>query len=341
METGILTKGGNYMNYPTIKSIDLFAGIGGIRLGFEQAFGDELETVFVSEIDPKAQETYKTNFDTDIPLAGDITQIAAETVPAFDICLAGFPCQAFSVAGKRLGFEDTRGTLFYDVARICKEHKPKVIFCENVKGLLKHNKGQTYQVIKNTFEELGYTVYETILNSRHFGVPQQRERLYIVAFRNDIAPSSFSFPSPIDSSKRLRDIIEAEAVDGKYYLSKQYLSCLKEHRRRHEEQGHGFGYEVLDWDGVANTLVCGGSGREKNLIIDHRQTDFSLVKNKGEINSQGIRTLTPREMARLQGFDDDFVLPVADTHLYKQLGNSVTVPVIRAIAEQIKAVISP
>lgn len=335
----ILTKGGNFMNYQTLKSIDLFAGIGGIRLGFEQAFGSEIETVFVSEIDAKAQETYEANFGTDVSIAGDITQIPAESVPEFDICLAGFPCQAFSVAGKRLGFEDTRGTLFHDVARICKEHKPKAIFCENVKGLLKHDKGKTYQVIKNTFEELGYTVYEKVLNSRNFGVPQQRERIYIVAFRNDIDSSKFEFPMPTDSSKRLRDIIEENPVDGKYYLSEQYLDCLKEHRRRHEAQGHGFGYEILNWDGISNTLVCGGSGREKNLIIDDRQKDFSNIKNKGKINDKGLRVLTPREMARLQGFSDDFILPVADTHLYKHMGNSVSVPVIRAIAEKIKEVL--
>ena len=327
------------MHISTLKSIDLFAGIGGIRLGFEQAFENEIETVFVSEIDAKAQETYKANFGTDVSIAGDITQIPAESVPEFDICLAGFPCQAFSVAGKRLGFEDTRGTLFHDVARICNEHKPKVIFCENVKGLLKHDKGKTYQVIKNTFEELGYTVYEKVLNSRNFGVPQQRERIYIVAFRNDIDSSKFEFPMPTDSSKLLRDIIEQNPVDGKYYLSEQYLNCLKEHRRRHEAQGHGFGYEVLSWDGVSNTLVCGGSGREKNLIIDDRQKDFSNVKNKGKINDKALRVLTPREMARLQGFGDDFILPVADTHLYKQMGNSVSVPVIRAIAEKIKDVL--
>ena len=327
------------MTKEKIKSIDLFAGIGGIRLGFEQAFDNDIETVFVSEIDEKAKETYQSNFGIEPTINGDITKISIEEVPAFDICLAGFPCQAFSVAGKRLGFEDTRGTLFYDVARICKKHQPKVIFCENVKGLVNHDKGRTYQTIRNTLEEIGYTVYEQVLNSKHFGVPQQRERLYIVAFRNDIDSSSFRFPAPTDPTKRLKDILEENPVDAKYYLSKKYFHALKEHRRRHQEKGHGFGYEIIKENGVSNTLVCGGSGREKNLIIDPRQTDFSNVKNKGEVNDKHIRTLTPREMARLQGFPEDFILPVADTHLYKQFGNSVTVPVIRAIAEEIKIIL--
>jgi DNA (cytosine-5)-methyltransferase 1 len=322
-----------------IKTIDLFAGIGGIRLGFEQAFGDEMETVLVSEIDKKALQTYRANFDVDALVVADITKVPAEDVPAFDVCLAGFPCQAFSVAGKRLGFEDTRGTLFYDVARICKYHQPKVIFCENVKGLMQHDKGRTYQTIKNTFEELGYTVYEKILNSKNYGVPQQRERLYIVAFRNDIDASDFCFPEPRDTSKRLRDIIEDTAVDGKYYLSARYVDCLREHRRRHEEKGHGFGYEILSMDGIANTIVCGGSGRSRNIVVDHRQTEFKQIRNKGEINREGLRMLTPREMARLQGFPESYRLPVADTHLYKQFGNSVTVPVIRAIAEEIAKIL--
>lgn len=322
-----------------LKAIDLFAGIGGIRMGFEQVFDEKMETVFVSEIDKKALQTHRANFDNSALVAGDITKVSAEDVPAFDVCLAGFPCQAFSVAGKRLGFEDTRGTLFYDVARICEYHKPKVVFCENVKGLLQHDKGRTYQTIKNTFEELGYTIYEKILNSMNFGVPQQRERLYIVAFRNDIDASEFHFPEPTDSSKRLRDIIEDAPVDGKYYLSSRYVDCLREHRRRHEEKGHGFGYEVLNMDGVANTIVCGGSGRERNIIIDPRQTNFKKVRNKGEINKEGLRMLTPREMARLQGFPESYRLPVADTHLYKQFGNSVTVPVIRAIAEEIEKIL--
>ncbi|MCL2574873.1 MAG: HpaII family restriction endonuclease [Defluviitaleaceae bacterium] len=325
-----------------IKFIDLFAGIGGIRLGFERVFGDMGKTVFVSEWDLNAQQTYRANFGKEIEIAGDVTLIDEKDVPAFDICLAGFPCQAFSLAGSRKGFKDsfkgkTRGTLFFDVARICSFHKPKVIFCENVKGLAIHDKGRTYKIIKSTLEELGYTVYEKILNSRDFGVPQNRERIYIVAFRNDIDTRTFSFPEPINSNMRIKNIIEETPVSAKYYLSDVYIETLRRHKARHKEKGNGFGYEIRDWNDVAGTIVCGGMGRERNLIIDKRQTNLNPITNiKGTINNEGIRKMTPREWARLQGYSDDFILTLADTHLYKQLGNSVTVPVIQAIAEKIK-----
>lgn len=324
-----------------LKSIDLFAGIGGIRLGFEQAFGDLLSTVFVSEWDEHAQKTYKANFADDFEIAGDITKINETNVPSFDICLAGFPCQAFSLAGQRRGFDDNfkgmaRGTLFFDVARICAEHKPKVIFCENVKGLTIHDKGRTFDIIKGTLQELGYTIHEQILNSKDFGVPQHRERIYIVAFRNDIDSSGFTFPLPTDTTKRIRDIIVDAPVPTKYYLSDVYVETLRRHRTRHEEKGNGFGYQIRDWDDIAGAIVCGGMGRERNLLIDNREHDMTPVTHiKGSINLEGIRKMTPREWARLQGYPDTFVLPLADVHLYKQFGNSVSVPVIRAIAGEI------
>ena len=192
------------------KSIDLFAGIGGIRLGFDRAFKDEIETVFVSEWDEKAQETYRANFDDNFEIAGDITKIDESQIPEFDICLAGFPCQAFSMAGRKQGFDDDyigtcRGTLFLDVARICDYHKPKVIFCENVKGLTIHDRGRTYKIIRKTFEDLGYKVFDKILNSKDFGVPQNRERIYLIAFRNDIAPKTFEFPEPTDTTQLFHD----------------------------------------------------------------------------------------------------------------------------------------
>ncbi len=259
----------------TLRSIDLFAGIGGIRLGFDRAFGSDIETVFASEWDEYAQKTYSLNFKDPFPIAGDITKIAEADVPDFDICLAGFPCQAFSLAGKRMGFADDykglcRGTLFQDVVRICEYHKPKVIFCENVKGLTIHDKGRTFKVITKAFEQIGYTVYSQILNSRDFGVPQNRERIYIVCFRNDIDSSGFSFPDATDRTKCLQDILEEAPISPKYYLSSVYLETLRRHKARHEAKGHGFGYEIRPLDGIAGAIVCGGMGRERNLIVDER-----------------------------------------------------------------------
>ena len=327
------------------KSIDLFAGIGGIRMGFDRAFGNSIETVFVSEWDKFAQTTYKANFDDDFDIAGDITKIKEADIPDFDICLAGFPCQAFSLAGARKGFDDDykgqcRGTLFLDVARICEYHKPKVIFCENVKGLAIHDRGKTFKIICKTFEDLGYKVFFQVLNSKNFGVPQNRERIYVVAFRNDIAPENFEFPEKTDDTKRLWDIREENPVPAKYYLSNTYWDTLVAHKARHAAKGNGFGYEIRDWSDIAGAIVCGGMGRERNLVIDKRQKDLTPTTHiKGEVNKQGIRKMTPREWARLQGFPDEFKLVLADTHLYKQFGNSVTVNVIEAIAVKIKEVL--
>jgi DNA (cytosine-5-)-methyltransferase len=319
------------------RSIDLFAGIGGIRLGFDQAFGNDIKTVFVSEWDKKAVETYKANFDDKIDIAGDITEVNENDIPEHDILLAGFPCQAFSLAGHKKGFEDARGTLFFDVARIIKRHNPKVVFCENVKNLVNHDRGRTFKVIKEILEELGYVVFYKVLNSKNFGVPQNRERIYIVAFRKDIAPKTFEFPEKTDDTKVIKDIVEEHEVSPKYYLSTAYLESLKKHKERHASKGNGFGYEIRSTDSVAGAIVCGGMGRERNLIIDNRLTNFTPVTHiKGEINREFVRKMTPREWARLQGFPNDFKFVVADTHLYKQFGNSVTVPVIRAIAEKIK-----
>ena len=324
------------------KSIDLFAGIGGIRLGFDKAFGKDIKTVYASEWDEFANKTYKANFKDDFEISGDITVVKEEDIPEFDICLAGFPCQAFSMAGKHGGFEDDyhgrcRGTLFLDVVRICDHHKPKVIFCENVKGLTIHDKGRTFKVIKSAFEEIGYTVFDKILNSKDFGVPQNRERIYLVCFRNDLGITNFKFPEGKDDKKTIRDIMDPAPVPSKYYLSDVYMNTLIKHRERHEAAGHGFGYVIRDLDGIAGTIVCGGMGREGNLIKDEREHSMTPTTHiKGEINKDGIRKMTPREWARLQGFPDSFKLELADTHLYKQFGNSVTVSVIEAIAKEIK-----
>jgi len=336
-----------------IRAIDLFAGIGGIRLGFEEVFGRRFQTVFVSEINANARKTYFANFSDSVAVRDDITKVQPEDVPAFDVCLAGFPCQAFSIAGKKLGFDDdykglSRGTLFHEVVRLCGLRNPKVIFCENVKGLPMHDHGQTFKIIKGALSEtgeFGYNVYSKVLNSLNYGVPQTRERIYIICIRKDIDPlkgdeSLFPWPKAKEGKPVLRDIIEKEPVSVKYYLSETYLTCLERHRAYHHAKGDGFGYKIRSWDEPGGTLVCGGMGRERNLIIDPRRTDLTPVTRiHGEVNKDHIRKLTPRECARMQGFPDDFVFPVGDSPAYMQLGNSVSVPVIKAIALQIKGLL--
>jgi len=327
---------------PTFTFIDLFAGIGGFRMALQKAGG---KCVFSSEWEKEAQKTYERNYG-EVPF-GDITQQEVKNfIPAgFDILCAGFPCQAFSLAGQRKGFKDdykglSRGTLFFDVLSITQKHKPKVIFCENVKGLTIHDKQRTFKIIIKALAEAGYTVHAKILNSKYFGVPQNRERVYIVAFRNDIDSSRFAFPTEHKKTVTLRTIIEEKPVSAKYYLSTQYLLTLRNHRARHEAKGHGFGYVIRDLDDVSGAVVCGGMGREGNLIIDDRLEDFTPVTQiKGEVNREGIRKMTPREWARLQGFDESFMLAVSDVHLYKQFGNAVTVSVIKAIWKQISEVL--
>lgn len=313
------------------KTIDLFAGIGGIRLGFEMT--ERVENILSVEIDKFACQTYEENF-AENPY-GDITQIDEQSIDDFDILLAGFPCQAFSIAGRRLGFEDTRGTLFFDVARILKHKRPKAFLLENVKGLVNHRSGRTLETILHVLEkELNYQVFLEILNAKDYGLPQNRERIYIVGFSND--KIDFQFPTYEGPRKILKDIIEDEEVSSKYYLSDTYLNTLKAHRKRHEDKGNGFGYQILSNNGIANAIVVGGMGRERNLIIDERLTDFTpKTKIKGEINKEFVRSLTPREWARLQGFPDSFVIPVSDTQAYKQFGNSVAVGVIHCLAKEI------
>jgi DNA (cytosine-5)-methyltransferase 1 len=311
----------------TYKTIDLFAGIGGIRLGFEQT--GRVKNLFSSEIDPFACITYEENFSEN-PFC-DVTKIDEKSLPDFDILLAGFPCQAFSIAGKRCGFEDTRGTLFFDVARIIKEKQPLAFLLENVKGLTHHDKGRTLKTILNTLrEDLGYTTYAELLNAKYYGIPQNRERIYIVGFKEKIA---FEFPKPIKLTKRVKDFLHEEEVSSKYYLSDTYVNTLRNHRSRHEAKGNGFGYEILDQEGICNTLVVGGMGKERTLVIDKRLTDFTPKTNiKGSINTEFIRKTTPREWARFQGFPDSYKIPVSDAQAYKQFGNSVCVPVINSIA---------
>lgn len=204
-----------------------------------------------------------------------------------------------------------------------------------------HDKGRTFNIIKGAFKEIGYTVFSTVLNSQNFGVPQNRERVYLVAFRNDLAINKFEFPSNKDGKKKcISDILEEKPVSAKYYLSTSYLSALRKHKEQNKKKGYGFGYVIRNVNGIAGAIVCGGMGRERNLIIDKRQKDLTPVTHiHGQVNMEGIRKFTPRECARLQGFPDDFKFDLADTHMYKQFGNSVTVPVIEAIAQKIKEVL--
>lgn len=318
---------------PKFKFIDLFAGIGGMRLAFQNLGG---KCVFSSEWDLYAQKTYQANFG-EVPF-GDITQIDEEKIPDHDILVAGFPCQAFSIAGKRGGFEDTRGTLFFDVARIIRAKKPKAFFLENVKGLKSHDKGRTLETILNTLRnDLGYFVPDPqIINAVDFGVPQNRERIFIVGFSPETGINEFTYPSPQGTEIRFNDIREVNPVSVKYYLSTTYLQTLRDHKARHAEKGNGFGYEIIPDDGIANAIVVGGMGRERNLVVDKRLKDFTPITHiKGEVNREGIRKMTPREWARLQGFPDKFNIIVSDVQAYKQFGNSVAVPAVQATASRI------
>ena len=339
---------------PSFKFIDLFAGIGGFRIAMQNCGG---KCVFTSEFDPYAQKTYQANFG-EFPF-GDITkQETHDKIPEnFDIVCAGFPCQAFSLAGKRLGFADnfkgmSRGTLFAEVVKICEKHQPKAVFCENVKGLCIHDKGNTFKVIKGEFEKIGtdlsgnkipgkhsYRFFSKVLNSKDFGVPQNRERIYMVALRDDYAPEGyeFEFPEPTGEKVTLEQIREHD-VPARYYLSDVYMDTLIRHRARHEAAGHGFGYEIRKWDGIAGAIVCGGMGRERNLVQEEGGTPKGFVPEthiKGHINKDGIRKMTPREWARLQGFPENYKFVLSDVHLYKQFGNSVSIPAIQAISQAI------
>jgi len=318
---------------PKFTFIDLFCGIGGFRLSFQTLGG---KCVFSSDINYHAKRTYEYNFG-EVPF-GNIKDIDEKEVPDHDILLAGFPCQAFSIAGRRAGFEDTRGILFFEVARIIKEKSPKVVVLENVKGLISHNKGETFNTIVKTLrEELGYYVPEPkVLNAKDYGLPQNRERVFIVGFHKSTGVTDFEYPKPTREKVSFADVKEEDVVSAKYYLSTSYLKSLKEHKERHRKKGNGFGYEIISDDSIANAVVVGGMGRERNLVLDYRLTDFTPKTNiKGEVNREGIRKMTPREWARLQGFPDRFQIAVSDAQAYKQFGNSVAVNAVQAVGQVI------
>ena len=324
---------------PKFTFIDLFAGIGGFRIAMQELGG---KCVYSSEFDAQAQKTYFANYG-EMPF-GDITkEVTKKFIPKeFDVLCGGFPCQAFSLAGRRLGFKDeTRGTLFFEIEEILRRHQPKAFFLENVKGLMIHDKGRTLRTILDHLDQVGYDVVPPqIVNAMDFGVPQHRERVYIIGFRKDlqININNFHYPEPTSPEGHrvpFKKIMEKKEVSVKYYLSDVYLETLRRHRARHEAAGHGFGYEIIDKNGVANAIVVGGMGRERNLVIDDRLTDFRPVTNiHGMVNREGVRKMTPREWARLQGFPDSFKIVVADASAYKQFRNSVAIPAIKATAER-------
>lgn len=304
---------------PKFKYIDLFAGIGGIRIPFQEAGG---KCVFTSEWDLFAQKTYKANFGGEI--FGDITKVnIEEEIPDFDILLGGFPCQPFSQAGLHKGFSDTRGTLFFNIEEIIRIKRPKAFLLENVKQLKGHDHGHTYQVIEEHLKVLNYTVSSAVLRAGDFGVPQNRERIYIVGFDREYynlpEDYSFPFPKPPKTPTRLGDILE-QNVDPKYTISERLYEGHKRRKEEHKKKGNGFGFSLFNADSeYTNTLSARYYKDGSEILID-----------QGE--GQLPRKLTPRECARLQGFPDSFIIPVSDTRAYKQFGNSVAVPVVRAIA---------
>ncbi len=310
---------------PKFKFIDLFAGIGGIRLAFQNLGG---KCVFTSEWDTYSKKTYDANFG-EVPF-GDITKISEKDIPDHDILLGGFPCQPFSIAGvskknalgKAHGFlDETQGTLFFDVARIIKHKKPKVFMLENVKNLVSHDKGKTFTIIKETLKELGYSIHFKVLDGQHF-VPQHRERIIIVGFNNKVfdGKETFEFPKMGTVKFAIRDILE-EVVDPKYTLSDKLWNYLQEYAKKHKAKGNGFGYGLTNLDGVSRTMSARYYKDGAEILIPQ--------------DGLNPRRLTPRECARLQGFPDSFIIPVSDNQAYKQFGNSVVTPLIQAVGKNI------
>ncbi|MEI6511229.1 MAG: transcriptional repressor LexA [Candidatus Uhrbacteria bacterium] len=303
-------------------TIDLFAGVGGIRLGFEKA---GFKTVFANDFEANCKLTYDLNFKTSKLVVEDIRKVGIDDLPKFDFVLGGFPCQAFSIAGYRRGFKDekNRGNLFFDVARIIDEKKPEGFLLENVKNLKSHDGGKTFKIIEETLKNLGYFVKAKVLNSMEYGnIPQNRERIYIVGFKNPNYSEKFSFPEPVRLTTTITSLLEKDVAEKYYYNGKPLFEKLKNFIK---EEG-----KVYQWrrqyvrenkKGVCPTLTANMGMGGHNVPI---------IKDK-----KGIRKLTPLECARIQGFPSDYKLPqIADSALYKQFGNSVSVPVLEAVAKQ-------
>ena len=300
--------------------IDLFAGIGGIRIPFQELGG---RCVFTSEWDSFAQKTYKINFGGEI--YGDITKVDVNNdIPDFDILLGGFPCQPFSQAGLHKGFSDTRGTLFFNIEEIIQAKRPKAFLLENVKQLKGHDHGRTFKIIEEHLKALNYTVSSAVLRAGDFGVPQNRERIYIVGFDKEYYKLNddfqFAFPVPPKTATRVGDILESD-VDSKYTISQRLYDGHVRRKEEHKIKGNGFGFSLFTEDSEYTNILSARYYKDgSEILIDQGKNNLP-------------RKLTPRECARLQGFPEDFIIPVSDTRAYKQFGNSVAVPVIRAIAK--------
>lgn len=306
-----------------LKFIDLFSGIGGIRLGLEQSFGkDNVECIFASEIDKFAIKSYQHNFKENNEIK-NIYDINEKEIPDFDIALAGFPCQPFSKAGKELGFEDERGNLFFEIARILEEKKPSIVFLENVSRLKTHDNGDTFKVIVNKLESIGYKVYSKILNSKNFGLPQNRERIFFVCFLDHSI--NFDFPTGKNIKTKMSDIL-SEKVNDKYTLSDKMWTSMVSRKERNKKAGKGFGYRLFNHESLYGSTISARYGKDGSEV---------LIEQK----DKNPRRLTPEEALKYQGFPKEFEIIVSDTQAYKQFGNSVSVPVIKEIFDNINKAI--
>lgn len=302
---------------PAFRYVDLFAGIGGIRIPFQELGG---KCVFSSEWDKFSQKTYYVNFG-EIP-AGDITKIKASEIPDFDILLGGFPCQPFSQAGLGKGFDDTRGTMFFEIERILKEKRPKAFLLENVRQLIGHDHGRTYRVIMQHLNDLNYHVEAKVLKAVDYGLPQIRARIYIIGLDKDSynieLGYNFPFPEPSGIQTRLGDILE-ENVDEKYTISDRLWNGHQRRKIENKKNGKGFGYSLFNEESLYTNTISARYYKDGSEV---------LIEQTGK----NPRKLTPRECARLQGFPEEYLIPVSDAQAYRQFGNSVPVPVVRAIA---------
>lgn len=319
----------NMLNSQISTFIDLFAGIGGFRIALE-SFG--LECVFSSEINKYARETYRANFG-ETP-HGDITQIKSAEIPNHDVLCAGFPCQAFSISGKQRGFEDTRGTLFFEIARIAKHLRPKVLFLENVKNFARHDHGKTLQTVRKILEQLNYKVFHEVLSANDFGVPTARQRIYIVAFHRELNIETFCFPLKNKQANTLKEFLDTEEKTAEYVIKREDVYFKTKHI---EKDIFGKYPNKPVQIGIINK---GGQGERIYHELGHAIT-FSA--NGGGIASKTgaylingkIRKLTPRECARIMGFPEDFKIPVTDAQAYRQFGNTVAIPVVKVVFENV------